>query len=260
MKNTKKEFEEFFKPYSKTVDRANNHGFWKLSDDLVIQILKNKALEKIGNQEIFQNLVEAKGEYLQAFLLHLFSERIKGLEVKDILHQSEQNRFLQHSEIPLRDFVFFDNLALEKLDDEFRTLELPPLAPIGLNSVITSIDQKNVISTSRNVEVVSDALPILAIEYDRLRRKEVGDKKDSYPIHLYTSQRMTRAQNFERIEGFKSHFKAAFLFSADKFLRRWELIEEYIEKHKQIKMAKDILLWTGDLLIGLIKFPIVKGT
>lgn len=37
----KKEFTDFFKPYSKNVDNANRHGFWKLSDELVSQIIKD---------------------------------------------------------------------------------------------------------------------------------------------------------------------------------------------------------------------------
>jgi ubiquinone/menaquinone biosynthesis C-methylase UbiE len=35
----KKEFNNFFKPYSKNVDNANKHGFWKLSDAIITQII-----------------------------------------------------------------------------------------------------------------------------------------------------------------------------------------------------------------------------
>jgi len=37
----KKEFDEFFKPYAKNVDSANNHAFWELSDALITQIIKD---------------------------------------------------------------------------------------------------------------------------------------------------------------------------------------------------------------------------
>ena len=37
----KKEFDDFFELYSKNVDNANRHGFWKLSDTLITQIIKN---------------------------------------------------------------------------------------------------------------------------------------------------------------------------------------------------------------------------
>jgi ubiquinone/menaquinone biosynthesis C-methylase UbiE len=37
----KKEFDTFFKSYSKNVDRANNSAFWKLSDHLILDIIKD---------------------------------------------------------------------------------------------------------------------------------------------------------------------------------------------------------------------------
>ncbi|MFH1048566.1 MAG: class I SAM-dependent methyltransferase [Patescibacteria group bacterium] len=36
-----KDFNEFFKSYSKNVDNANRHGFWKLSDALIFKIIKD---------------------------------------------------------------------------------------------------------------------------------------------------------------------------------------------------------------------------
>jgi ubiquinone/menaquinone biosynthesis C-methylase UbiE len=37
----KEEFDNFFKPYSENVDNANKKGFWKLSDNLIMSIIKN---------------------------------------------------------------------------------------------------------------------------------------------------------------------------------------------------------------------------
>jgi ubiquinone/menaquinone biosynthesis C-methylase UbiE len=37
----KKEFDTFFKSYSKNVDQANNSAFWKLSDHLILDIIKD---------------------------------------------------------------------------------------------------------------------------------------------------------------------------------------------------------------------------
>ncbi|HOX30657.1 MAG TPA: methyltransferase domain-containing protein [Candidatus Paceibacterota bacterium] len=36
----KKEFKDFFEPYSKNVDNANKQAFWKLSDALIFEIIK----------------------------------------------------------------------------------------------------------------------------------------------------------------------------------------------------------------------------
>ncbi|MEA3304275.1 MAG: methyltransferase domain-containing protein [Patescibacteria group bacterium] len=37
----KTEFKEFFQNYSKNVDNADVSNFWKLSDDLILQIIKD---------------------------------------------------------------------------------------------------------------------------------------------------------------------------------------------------------------------------
>jgi len=44
----KKEFNDFFKPYSKNVDNADKHGFWKLSDALIMQIIKDNIPNHIN--------------------------------------------------------------------------------------------------------------------------------------------------------------------------------------------------------------------
>ncbi len=195
------------------------------------EIIKNKAIDFLKHPESVEELIEMPGEHLQAILIYLYNERVKLLKTKDVFKQSAENRFLQHSEVSLKEFISFDNQAIKLLDSDFQTIELSPLAPIGSNSVICSINQKNIVSTSRNTEIVADALPLMAIEYEKIKRKTEKQGKSNNPIHLCTSHRVTRAQSFEKIKGFSSHFRAIFLFSAENFLRKWELIEKYIEKH-----------------------------
>ena len=48
----KKEFDDFFKPYSKNVDNANKHGFWKLSDAIVTQIIKDNIPIEIDESAV----------------------------------------------------------------------------------------------------------------------------------------------------------------------------------------------------------------
>jgi ubiquinone/menaquinone biosynthesis C-methylase UbiE len=47
----KKEFNKFFEAYSKNVDNANAHGFWKLSDMLITQIIK----DNIPTESVYKN-------------------------------------------------------------------------------------------------------------------------------------------------------------------------------------------------------------
>lgn len=48
----KEEFDIFFKHYSKNVDNANRHGFWKLSDALIMQIIKDNIPVEINKDAV----------------------------------------------------------------------------------------------------------------------------------------------------------------------------------------------------------------
>ncbi|MBU1246958.1 hypothetical protein KJ973_02535 [Patescibacteria group bacterium] len=184
------------------------------------------VLNKVESPTLFEDLKKMPGEKLQALLIALYNERAKDLKPKDILRQVRESRFLEPSEISLKEFNSFDDSAIEMLGDDVEAIELSPVGPLGSTSVLSRISQKNIITTSRNNEVLSDASPLLAIEYEKRRKEGVANS-----VHLFTSHRIIRAQNFDKIKGFTPHFRAMFLLSGDKFLRRWELIEGFLEKH-----------------------------
>lgn len=184
------------------------------------------VLNKTDSPALLENLKEMSGEDLQALLIALYDARAKDLKPKDILRQVRESRFLEPSPVSLKEFNSFDSRAIEMLGDDVEAVELSPVGPIGSTSVLSRISQKNIITTSRNNEVLSDASPLLAIEYEK-RRKEGTTNS----VHLFTSHRVIRAQNFDKIKGFTPHFRAIFLLSGDKFLGRWELIEGFLEKH-----------------------------
>src|SRR3989338_8361615 len=60
----KKEFDNFFRPYSKNVDNANKHGFWKLSDSLVTQIIKNNISVTIGEDAVILDAGGGTGRWV----------------------------------------------------------------------------------------------------------------------------------------------------------------------------------------------------
>lgn len=184
------------------------------------------VLNKVELPALFENLKKMPGEDLQALLIALYDKKAKDLEPKDILRQIRESRFLEPSKISFKEFNSFDGNAIEMLGDDVEAIELSPVGPLGSTSVLSRISQKNIITTSRNNEVLSDASPLLAIEYEK-RRKEGTTNS----VHLFTSHRVIRAQNFDKIKGFTPHFRAMFLLSGDKFLGRWELVGGFLEKH-----------------------------
>lgn len=61
---TKKEFNNFFRPYSKNVDNANKHGFWKLSDALITQIIKNNIPVAIDGKAVILDAGGGTGRWV----------------------------------------------------------------------------------------------------------------------------------------------------------------------------------------------------
>ncbi|MDO8729025.1 MAG: class I SAM-dependent methyltransferase [bacterium] len=60
----KKAFDNFFKPYSKNVDNANKHGFWKLSDALIIQIIKDNIPTNIDENVVILDAGGGTGRWI----------------------------------------------------------------------------------------------------------------------------------------------------------------------------------------------------
>lgn len=87
----KKEFKEFFKPYAKNVDQANNSAFWFLCDKLIIEIIKNNLPKKLNKQQIILDAGGGTGRWICSlsdlftcnFILYDLSE--------DMLEQAKLN-------------------------------------------------------------------------------------------------------------------------------------------------------------------------
>jgi len=60
----KKEFDNFFKPYSKNVDNANKQGFWKLSDALIKQIIKDNISTEINESSVILDAGGGTGRWV----------------------------------------------------------------------------------------------------------------------------------------------------------------------------------------------------
>ncbi|MBU1730443.1 class I SAM-dependent methyltransferase [Patescibacteria group bacterium] len=60
----KKEFDDFFRSYSKNVDNANKHGFWKLSDAIITQIIKNNISVAIDEKSVILDAGGGTGRWV----------------------------------------------------------------------------------------------------------------------------------------------------------------------------------------------------
>ncbi|WP_265257855.1 hypothetical protein [Verminephrobacter aporrectodeae] len=151
---------------------------------------------------------------LQSLLLSVYEQRAQRLSARDVLRRARQQPMVQASTLDQRTIVALDQMILAAIDPAFEAVELSPLCPFGLNTVVASTSQKKILSTVRNNEVLSDLGTALALEAcNRRTRVSVSVKDD---IRLCSSHRAVRAQAYPAHFGFTAHFRIFGMLSANK--------------------------------------------
>jgi hypothetical protein len=144
--------------------------------------------------------------------------------------------------IDARKLAEFDRAAFAAAA-EFEAIELSPVAPFGSTCALGGIDQNNVITTIRNVEILGDSTEALAIECARRRKR---DRVKA--VRLACSHRMIRMQPFDT-PGFTPHFRLFAMVSAGRSSEADMLCEHvgvYLELCRALKM-KNPLVEISDL-------------
>lgn len=179
-----------------------------------------KALRRIIQQTGTENLIEVLSEALpptdlQSLLLHVFEKRVDTLTPNEIFKQYRQNRFVTPCSLSQREMVRLDGEIYQALPPKFTAIEFSPVIALGTNHVLTSVNQKTVLSTIRNVEVIADPTTALTLEAARIRSERLAkSQRSGERVRLSTSQRNLRLQDFRKIPGFTQHFRAFALATA----------------------------------------------
>jgi hypothetical protein len=179
----------------------------------------SELIERILRETHSPELLEILGESLnptdlQSLLLEVYRRRAGHLTPADLLAQYEHNRFVRPSTVDPAMLMELDRLAFSLAVPTFQPIELAPVCPLGTTSVISSVDQNSTVATIRNTELVSDSTNVMALEC-ALRRRELLKSQDNtrQPVKLCASQRVVRAQNFNRPD-MVAHFRLFALCSA----------------------------------------------
>jgi ubiquinone/menaquinone biosynthesis C-methylase UbiE len=114
------EFKQFFEPYSKNVDNANNLGFWKLSDRLIFEIIKKHIpIDLNSNKVIFDAgggtgrwICDLSRTYKSKFILYDLSEDMLRVASQNIKKAGIEKR----AEIMQGNLENIDKLAEESVD------------------------------------------------------------------------------------------------------------------------------------------------
>lgn len=168
---------------------------------------------------------------LWSLLLEVFERRAQQRTPSDLLRQWARDPFLWPASVDQRTSVAIDAQLLEAAA-AFEAIELSPLAPLGVCSVVGPTSQHKVVSALRGTEVVSDPTNVLALECaGRLRREPRRD------VHLATCQRVVRAQPAPKGTGFAQHFRIFCLASAGRERRDHGFTADSLAMHVRTHVA-----------------------
>lgn len=146
------------------------------------------------------------GSELNSLLMKVFASRAGKMTPAELLRSYEKNRFAQPAET---DYVNLLQKSVETLQffsaRGFAPRQLSPLVPLGTCSVVGTVDQKKIVSATRNGEVLADASNALALEIARRKKQDKARDRSNTHIKCCAVQRHMRAQ-MVNIKGFSPHF------------------------------------------------------
>lgn len=179
----------------------------------------------VGN-DVFAALAEhLPASALWTLLLAVMTRRAARRTPKDLRAQWEHDRFTQPSAIDARRQLAVDAVLFEAAQD-FEAIELSPLAPLGVCSLIAPTSQQRVVSALRGTEVVADPTNVLALECARRLKAD-----PTQIIRLATSHRAVRAQPAPKGPGYSQHFRLFCLATAGRERVDHGFTVEHLIKH-----------------------------
>ena len=170
--------------------------------------IHEKMEEKSGVPNLSEILAEKPLRELNPIFVKAFRERAAKRNPNEILSDYElKKEFYGVSSIDQRELIKLESAFYAVVPEKFDAVEVSPISPFGLNSVITKVSQDISLSTIRGSEVVSDPTTPLALEC-ATRRKQmlVNDDTRMNLVNLATTQRVLRLQPFDKDKGYMQHF------------------------------------------------------
>ena len=164
-------------------------------------------VDRIGAPMFDQLASELPGSDLHSVLLEVMQRRAGSRSPADVLAQYQRDAFCTPATVDLRTAITVDGHLLAAAD-AFEALDLSPVAPLGVSSVVATTSQNRVLSALRMTEVVSDPTNVLALECARRLRVD-----QDASVHLATTQRVIRAQPVPKLPGHSQHFRIFVLAS-----------------------------------------------
>jgi hypothetical protein len=160
-------------------------------------------------QSVYDALAEGlPASRLWSLSLAVAEARAARRRPADLVEQWDRDRFVQPALVDQRSLVEVDRHLLAAAF-AFESIELSPVAPLGVCSIMGHASQNKVLSALRGTEVVSDPTNVMALECARRLRRDPATV-----VRLATSHRSVRAQEIPKRRGLTSNFRIFCLASA----------------------------------------------
>jgi hypothetical protein len=163
----------------------------------------DEIIRRIADEAGVSDVVGLLGEKLRptdlkSLMMEVYSRRAAGLTPRAILDRFLRDKTVRPSPVDAILLADVKRLAYEVLPAGFQAIELSPVAPLGVTSVLTNLHQNNAVATAANTEVTSDPTNVLALECAVRRRGafagEGGSEHLDSRVRLCTCHRCVRAQ------------------------------------------------------------------
>lgn len=194
--------------------------------------LLNRIARELGLADPVSALAEHLSPAdLQSLLLAVYQRRAESVRDASLMERFEKTALLAPSNVDARALAAFDHAAFAAARS-FDALDLSPVAPLGLTRVLGDIDQNNTLTGIRNVDVLSDTTPVLALEC--ARRRKLG--APAAEVRLCASHRVIRLQPVD-VPGFVPHFRLFALVSAGRDQGSSDFEIRHLKEHLTVYLS-----------------------
>ena len=127
---------------------------------------------KAGQAELPQVLGQMSFNSLTPILVETMRKKSESIGPGDLLREAEGKcEFFGPSAISQRELCRFQQVYFDGMPENFESIQLPPIAPLGICTALTKLGQNERLTTIRKSEVISDSTLALAVQA-AIRRKQ----------------------------------------------------------------------------------------
>jgi len=167
---------------------------------------------------------------LWSLLLEVAEARATGRRPAELVEQWDRDRFVQPAIVDQRSLVEVDGHLLGAAS-AFESIELSPVAPLGVCTIMGHVSQNKVLSALRGTELVSDPTNVMALECARRLRRDPATI-----VRLATSHRCIRAQPIPKRRGLTANFRIFCLVSAGLERQNHTFVVDAMAEHIKIML------------------------